>query len=98
MVRNASGAFSTVAMVFLLNVCFLLDAGSYLLLSRIGVGVDALLEDGRWLEYHHPPRRDRHFLTGFGIAADALAFLAHHERAERGQLHRFAAFQAIGDL
>ena len=31
-------------------------------------------------------------------APDALAFLAHHERAERGELHGFAPFEAIGDL
>src|SRR6267154_1573234 len=63
-----------------------------------GIRVDALLEDGRRLEHHHPAWRDRHFLPGLGIAPNPLALLAHHERAERGQLHRFATFEAIGDL
>ena len=67
--------------------------------SSLDVGaVDALLEDGRRLEHHHAARRDRNFLAGLGIAADPLALLAHHERAERRQLHGFAAFEAIGDL
>src|SRR5579863_7383815 len=60
--------------------------------------VDALLENGRWLEHHDPARRDRNFLAGLRIAADALAFLAHDERAERRQFHSFAAFKAVGDL
>src|SRR6202051_3111001 len=60
--------------------------------------IDSLLEDSRRLEHHDATRRDRHFLAGLGIAADALAFLAHHERAERRQLHRFATFKAVGDF
>src|SRR4051812_46694402 len=52
---------------------------------RGGVGhvnaIDALLEDGRWLEHHDPARRDRHFLAGLRITSDPLTFLAHHERA-----------------
>src|SRR5436309_208447 len=62
------------------------------------VGVDALLENGRWLEHHDPARRDRHFLAGLRIAADPFALLAHHERSERGKLHRLAPLQTIRDL
>src|SRR5262249_3042731 len=46
------------------------------------VVVDALLEARRWLEHHHTARRDRHLGAGLRIAADTLALLAHHERAE----------------
>ena len=47
--------------------------------NRLGVTVDAMLEDRRRLEHHHPARRDRHFLAGLGVAPNALALLAHHE-------------------
>src|SRR5437763_2740284 len=60
--------------------------------------VDALLEYRRRLEHHYAARRDRHFFAGFRIAPDALALLAYHERAERRELHRFAALEAIGDF
>src|ERR1041385_3204259 len=60
--------------------------------------IDPLLEDRGRLEHHHAPRRDRDFLAGLGIAADALALLAHHKRAERGQLHGLAPFEAIRDF
>ena len=42
--------------------------------------------------------RDRHLLAGLGIAADALALLAHHERTKRRQLDRFATLQAVRDF
>ena len=83
------------------NVLFFLRAGGSLavfLLAALRPRIDSLLEDGGRLEHHDPARRDRHFLAGPGIAADALAFLAHYERAERRQLHRLAALQAVGDL
>src|SRR6185312_7887990 len=64
----------------------------------VGAVVDALLQDRRRLEHHDPARRDRNLGPGLGIAADPLALLAHHEGAERGQLHRFALLEAIGDL
>src|SRR5688572_9773966 len=60
--------------------------------------VNALLEDGGWLEHHDATRRDWNFLAGLRIAADPLAFLSYNERAKRRQLHRFASFEAIGDL
>src|SRR5437016_5077137 len=60
--------------------------------------IDALLEDRRRLEHHHPARRDRHFLAGLGIAAHTLPLLAHDKRAERRQLHRLASLKAVGDL
>jgi hypothetical protein len=60
--------------------------------------IDPLFEDGGWLEHHRPPGRYRHLLTGLGIAAHALALLAHDKRAERRQLDRFASFQTIGDF
>src|SRR5262245_31902018 len=61
-------------------------------------GVDPLLQDRRRLEDHHPPRRDRHFLAGLRIAADALPFLAHDERAKRRKLHGLAPLEAIRDF
>src|SRR5580700_10779542 len=67
-------------------------------LAAVRLRIDSLLEDSRRLEHHDPARRDRHFLAGLGIAADALAFLAHHERAERRQLHCFATFEAVRDF
>src|SRR5215468_380796 len=60
--------------------------------------VDALLENRRRLEHHNPSRRDWHLCPGFGIAADTLPLLAHHEGAERRKLHGFAALEAVGDL
>src|ERR1700744_2578573 len=58
------------------------------------IAVDPLLQDRRRLEHHHAPRRDRNFGSRLRIASDALTFLAHHERAERGELHRFAFLKA----
>src|SRR5215510_15382409 len=86
MVRNASGAFSTASRL------------PCQLLMLAGIGVDALLENRRRLEHHHAARRDRHFFAGLGIAPDPLALLAHHERAERRELHRLAALKTIGDF
>src|SRR6516225_2730397 len=83
-VRNASGAFSKAVSSHSDHFADVL--------SRI----DPLFEDRRRLEDHHPPRGDRHFLAGLGITADTLAFFAHHERAERRQLHRFATLETIG--
>src|SRR6266852_8823219 len=91
MVRNASGALSTAAM--------LRSRGVENLLAAAGVNVvDALLEDRGRLEHHHPARRDRYFLAGLGIAPDPLALLAYHEGTEGRELHCFATFEAIGDL
>jgi len=61
-------------------------------------GVDPLLKDSGRLEHENATGRDRRFLTGPGIAAHTLAFLAHHKRAERRELHRFAALQAVHDF
>src|SRR5436190_17044975 len=47
--------------------------------AAITFAIDALLENSRRLEHHRPPRRNRHFLPGFRIAADALPLLAHDE-------------------
>src|SRR5215471_4830929 len=66
--------------------------------ATVRPGIDALLENSRRLEHHHAPRRDRHLLAGLRISADALTFLAHHERTEGRQLHRFAALETIGDF
>jgi hypothetical protein len=57
-----------------------------------------LLEDGRRLEHDYATRRDGRFLTSLGIAAHALAFRAHDKQAERRQLYRFTALQAVGDF
>src|SRR6185436_17078765 len=45
--------------------------------------INALLQDGGWLEHHHPARRNRNFLAGLGVTADPLALFAHDERAKR---------------
>src|SRR5258708_855372 len=89
MVRNASGAFSKIALLRLRVALFLLV---------VGIRVDALLEDGGRLEHHDPARRDRDLLAGLGIASDPLAFLAHHEGAEGRQLHVLAALDAVGNF
>src|SRR3954468_22983762 len=73
-------------------------SGNRLRRPGIELCIDALLENGRWLEHHDPPRRDRHFLTGLRIAADPFALLAHHEGTEGRELHRLAALKAVGDL
>src|ERR1700761_5759065 len=60
--------------------------------------VDALFENRRRFEHHHTPRRDRDFRAGLRITTDTLTFLANHEAAERGELHRLALLQAVGYL
>src|SRR5262249_40158399 len=85
-VRNASGAFSTIR------------SPRSRRLDAIAPGIDTLLEDSRRLEYHDAARGNRHFLAGLRIAADALAFFAHDERAERRQLYGLAALQAVGNF
>src|SRR5215471_2763434 len=45
-------------------------------------GIDALLHDVARPEHQHAPRRDGHFLTGLGIAADPFTLLADDEGAE----------------
>src|SRR5690349_21840452 len=62
------------------------------------VAIYTLLQNGRWLEHHHAARRDRHLGAGLRIASDPLTFLAHHERAERRELHRLALLKAVGNL
>src|SRR5690348_8254093 len=62
------------------------------------LAIDPLLQDCRRLEHHHATRRDRHLGAGLRVAADALTFLAHHERAERREFDRLALLQAVGDL
>ena len=61
-------------------------------------GIDPLLEYGRRLEHDDAARRDRRFLTGPGIAAHALAFLAHDKQTERRQLYCFATLEAVRDF
>ena len=61
-------------------------------------GIDPLLEDVGRLEHDDAAGRYRRFLTGPGIAAHALAFLAHDKRAERRQLYRLATLQAVRDF
>jgi len=57
----------------------------YPVLSRRGLtpGIDPLLKDRGRLERDDATRRDRHFLTSLGIAADALAFHTCDEHAKR---------------
>src|SRR5207344_2193191 len=71
------------------------------LLSRLSARkriVDALLHDVACSEYEHAPRRDRNFLTRLWVASDPLTFVANSERAEGGELHGVAAFEARYDL
>src|SRR5438105_189382 len=51
---------------------------------------DPLAHDLAGAEGQHPPRRDRHFDAGLGIAADPLALVAQDEAAEAGNLHILA--------
>src|SRR5437879_4083793 len=60
--------------------------------------VDPLLQYRRRLEHHYATWRDRHFSTSLRITSDTLTLLAHHEGAERRQLHRLALLEAISDL
>src|SRR6266567_3091896 len=62
------------------------------------VTIDPLFQDGRRFEHHHATRRDRYFGAGLRVTSDALTLLAHHERAERRQLHRLALLKAVGDF
>ena len=47
------------------------------------VPVDPLLENRRRLENHNPARRNWNLCSGFRIATDTLALLAHDKGAER---------------
>src|SRR5262245_2826917 len=92
MVRNASGALST-------PVTPTRAAPALLMLATVfTTGVDALLEDGGWLEHHHPTRGDRYLFSGLRVATNPFPLLAHHERSERRQLHCLAPLEAVGDL
>src|SRR6266436_9677207 len=97
MVRNASGDFSKCSLPSARPVEI-----NYLVGFGVGaattVAVDSLLQYGGWLEHHHATRRNRDLGTGLRVAADALAFLAHHERSERRQFHRLTLLKAVGDL
>ena len=64
------------------------------LFLRAGISVDAPLEDRGRLEYYHAARRDRLPCRYW----DYARLLAHHERAERRELHRLATLEAIGDF
>src|SRR2546430_568794 len=88
MVRNASAAFSTTA-----PMLTLLFPGRF-----DGVGIDALLEDRGWFEYHDAPGRDRHFFAGLGISPNPLSLLAHHKGPEGRQLHGLTPLEAIGNF
>src|SRR5678815_2773814 len=68
-----------------------------LLRASIRIRIDPLLQDRGGLEHHHATWRDRHFLAGLRVAADALPLLAHHERAERRKLYGLAPLEAIRD-
>src|SRR5262249_13475921 len=61
-------------------------------------GIDALLHDVARPKHQHASRRDGHFLTGLGIAADPLALLADAEGAEGGELDGLARCQAARNL
>src|SRR5262249_19408170 len=94
MVRKASGALSKGYFPSILTNSIVGFA------ATIGhvMAVDPLLEDGRGLEHHHAARRDRNLSSGLRVAADALAFLADHERAERGQFDCLALLKAVRNL
>ncbi len=60
--------------------------------------VDLGLQHVGRLEHHHPARKDRHLDSCLGVAPNALALGAHHERAEAGQLDGFATRSCIADF
>ena len=83
MVRNASGALSTRACPMR---AWARDPGGIEAYVELVLGVfrdvhaiDAQFQDGRGLEDHDTPRRNRHFLARFWIAPDPLALFADHE-------------------
>jgi hypothetical protein len=57
-----------------------------------------LLEGVGRLEHYDAAGRYQRFFTGPGIAAHALAFLAHDKGAERRQLYRLATLKAVSDF
>src|ERR1044072_9162032 len=101
MVRNASGALSKCQLIsthlvgedavlsFVTRIARTCLVGLAFAVAHC-VAVDALLQNRRRLEHHHTTRRDRHFGTSLRITSDTLTLLAHHERTERRELHRFA--------
>src|SRR4029079_14687934 len=56
--------------------------------------VNALFHNVARAEDQDPPRRNRYFIPGFGIAPHAFALLADAEGTERGKLHRIPPCQA----
>src|SRR5215472_14907293 len=60
--------------------------------------IDLVLEHMRGAEDQHPPRVDRHFHAGLGIAADAFALAAHRKAAEGGNLDHLTSRQRSGNL
>src|ERR1700683_1280110 len=73
-------------------------AGSSLLFLASSIGFDTRFEFLAWTERHHAPRADRNLLTGFGIAAGPLVFIAQVEIAEARQLHLLALRQRSAHL
>src|SRR6266480_4865449 len=60
--------------------------------------VDLILEGVRGTEDQNAARAYRHFLPGFGIAADALSLLPDRKAAERRDLDHFSTLKRTGDL
>jgi hypothetical protein len=59
---------------------------------------DAIAHHLARAEGEHAARRDRHFDTGLGIAADALALVAQHEGPEAGYLDVLALGQRFAHM
>src|SRR5438067_1589181 len=60
--------------------------------------VDLILQRVRGAEDEDAARADRHFLAGFGIAADAPSLLPDRKAPERGNLDHFSALERAGNL
>jgi len=60
--------------------------------------VDAVFQYVAGAECQHAAGKNRHFLSGFRVAADALAFAAHLECAEGGDLDHLSALQGLADF
>src|SRR5205814_8208943 len=59
--------------------------------------VDLIFEGVRGAEDENAARADRHFLAGFGIAADALPLLPDRKAPERGDLDHFSTLKGAGN-
>src|SRR5690348_4254508 len=66
--------------------------------KRTSLPGDPVAHDLAGAEGHHAARGDRHFDTGLGVAADALALVAQDEGAETGDLHIAAVGKRVAHV